>query len=132
MGELMTVQNMSKGLSSAQDLYNMVEDNRNMQKNYTMQQNQLAHEQQANREKKTNILEENLAKRRARVAAMGMSGDGSALAEQQREAYEGYKDIAEDDYNYYNKYKTNKINTKYKIRSNTVNGLFNATQSLLK
>ena len=132
MGELMTVQNFSKGLSSAQDLYNMTEDNRNIRKNYVIQQNQLAHEQQANREKKTNILEENLAKRRARVAAMGLSGDGSALAEQQREAYQGYKDIAEDDYNYYQQYKTNRANTKYKIRSNAVNGILNATQSLLK
>lgn len=132
MGGLMTLENTSKGLSSIQDLYNTVEDNKNIRKNYILEQNKLAHEQQANRAKKTNILEENLAQRRARVAAMGLSGDGSALAEQQREAYQGYKDIAEDDYNYYNQYKTNKINTKYKIRSNAVNGILNATQSLLK
>ena len=132
MGQLMTMENASKGLSSIQNLYNMVEDNRNMQKNYKLEQNKLVHNQQANRERKTNILEQNLATRRARVAAMGLSGDGSAAAEQNREAYQGYKDIAEDDYNYYNQYKTNKINTKYKIRSNTVNGFMDATQSLLK
>ncbi len=132
MGELMTAQNASKSTNIIQEAYNVVEDNKNLRDNYELSQNKLSHDQLANREKKKNILEENLAKRRARVAAMGMSGDGSALAEQQREAYEGYKDIAEDDYNYYHQYKTNRVNTKYKIRSNAVNGIFNATQSLLK
>ena len=132
MGELMTAKAMSNSLSSTQDIYNMIEDNKNLRDNYKLQQNQLVHKQRANHEAKQNLLEENLAKRRARVAAMGMSGDGSALAEQNREAYEGYKDIAEDDYDYYQQYKTNRTNTKYKIRSNTVNGLFDATQSLLK
>lgn len=119
-------------MNAGQELYNMAEDNRNLQKNYVLEQNKLAHDQQANRERKTNILEQNLAQRRARVAAMGLSGDGSAAAEQNREAYQGYKDIAEDDYNYYNQYKTNKINTQYKIRKNAVNGLLNSAQSLLK
>ena len=119
-------------MNAGQELYNMAEDNRNLQKNYVLEQNKLAHDQQANRERKTNILEQNLAQRRARVAAMGLSGDGSAVAEQNREAYQGYKDIAEDDYNYYNQYKTNKINTQYKIRKNAVNGLLNSAQSLLK
>ena len=119
-------------MNAGQELYNMAEDNRNLQKNYVLEQNKLAHDQQANRERKNNILEQNLAQRRARVAAMGLSGDGSAAAEQNREAYQGYKDIAEDDYNYYNQYKTNKINTQYKIRKNAVNGLLNSTQSLLK
>lgn len=132
MGDLMTAQNTSKGTSATQDLYNMVEDNKNLRDNYELKQYDLVHKQYANHQAKQNILEENLAKRRARVAAMGMSGDGSALAEQNREAYEGYKDIAEDDYDYYQQYKTNRTNTKYKIRSNAVNGIFNATQSLLK
>ena len=132
MGELMTAQNASKGASSTQEIYNMIEDNKNLRDNYELNQYNLVHKQRSNHLKKQNILEENLAKRRARVAAMGMSGDGSASAEQKREAYEGYKDIAEDDYDYYQQYKTNRVNTKYKIRSNALIGILNATQSLLK
>ena len=69
-------------LSGGQDIYNMVEDNKNLRDNYKQDHQRLLHEQQLNREKKTNILEQNLAARRARVAAMGISGDGSAAAEQ--------------------------------------------------
>ena len=64
-------------LSGGQDIYNMVEDNKNLRDNYKQDHQRLLHEQQLNREKKTNILEQNLAARRARVAAMGISGDGS-------------------------------------------------------
>ena len=52
-------------MSAGQELYNTVEDNRNLQKNYKLEQNKLVHDQQANRERKTNILEQNLAQRRA-------------------------------------------------------------------
>ena len=61
-------------LSGGQDIYNMVEDNKNLRDNYKQDHQRLLHEQQLNREKKTNILEQNLAARRARVAAMGISG----------------------------------------------------------
>ena len=77
-------------LSGGQDIYNMVEDNKNLRDNYKQDHQRLLHEQQLNREKKTNILEQNLAARRARVAAMGISGDGSAAAEQYREAYNAH------------------------------------------
>ena len=100
MGELMTAQNASKGASSTQEIYNMIEDNKNLRDNYELNQYNLVHKQRSNHLKKQNILEENLAKRRARVAAMGMSDDGSASAEQKREAYEGYKDIADSCYLY--------------------------------
>ena len=48
-------------LSGGQDIYNMVEDNKNLRDNYKQDHQRLLHEQQLNREKKTNILEQNLA-----------------------------------------------------------------------
>lgn len=110
----------------------MVEDNKNLRDNYKQDHQRLLHEQQLNREKKTNILEQNLAARRARVAAMGISGDGSAAAEQYREAYNAHKDMAEDDYNYYNDAVKNRRDIRYKIRKNAVNGTIDGTESLLK
>ncbi len=117
---------------SSQKIYNMVEDNKNLRGNYKQEHQRLLHEQQVNRQKKTNILEQNLAERRARVAAMGISNDGSAAAEQSREAYNAHKDMAEDDYNYYNDSVKNRRDVRYKIRRNAVNGTLDATQSLLK
>lgn len=119
-------------LSGGQDIYNMVEDNKNLRDNYKQDHQRLLHEQQLNREKKTNILEQNLAARRARVAAMGISGDGSAAAEQYREAYNAHKDMAEDDYNYYNDAVKNRRDIRYKIRKIAVNGTIDGTESLLK
>jgi len=120
------------GLGSIQQVYNMVENNKNLRDNYKQDHQRLLHEQQTNRQKKTNILEQNLAERRARVAAMGISNDGSAAAEQNREAYNAYKDMAEDDYNYYNDSVKNRRNIRSKIRSNAVNGTINAMQNLLR
>ena len=117
---------------SSQKIYNMVEDNKNLRGNYKQEHQRLLHEQQVNRQKKTNILEQNLAERRARVAAMGISNDGSAAAEQSREANKAHKDMAEDDYNYYNDSVKNRRDVRYKIRRNAVNGTLDATQSLLK
>ena len=111
-------------LSGGQDIYNMVEDNKNLRDNYKQDHQRLLHEQQLNREKKTNILEQNLAARRARVAAMGISGDGSAAA--------AHKDMTEDDYNYYNDAVKNRRDIRYKIRKNAVNGTIDGTESLLK
>lgn len=45
---------------AVQDIYNMVEDNKNLRDNYKQDHQRLLHEQQLNREKKTNILEQNL------------------------------------------------------------------------
>ena len=102
-------------LSGGQDIYNMVEDNKNLRDNYKQDHQRLLHEQQLNREKKTNILEQNLAARRARVAA-----------------YNAHKDMAEDDYNYYNDAVKNRRDIRYKIRKNAVNGTIDGTESLLK
>ena len=117
---------------SGQKIYNMVEDNKNLRGNYKQEHQRLLHEQQVNTQKKTNILEQNLAERRARVAAMGISNDGSAMAEQNRESYNAHKDMAEDDYNYYNDSFKKRRDIRYKIRSNAVNGSIDATESLLK
>lgn len=128
----MSAKGASGGLSATQDIYNMVEDNKNLRENYKQDHQLLLHDQQVNREKKTNILEQNLAGRRARVAAMGMTNDGSAEAEQNRVSYEARKDMAEDDYGYYNDSVKNRRNIRYKIRKNAVNGVMDATNSLLK
>ena len=117
---------------SGQKIYNMVEDNKNLRGNYKQEHQRLLHEQQVNTQKKTNILEQNLAERRARVAAMGISNDGSAMAEQNRESYNAHKDRAEDVYNYYNDSVKKRRDIRYKIRSNAVNGSIDATESLLK
>lgn len=117
-------------IDATKSVYNMVEDNRKMQKDYQHQNSQIAHQQQQNRRNKTNILEQQLAERRARIGAMGISHSGSAAAGQYRTAYEAQKDMAEDDYNYYDQAQQLRNDTRFKLRKNTVNGLMDATNSL--
>ena len=121
----------NKVIDSGLKIYNMVEDNKQLRRNYNHEQQMLLAEQRQNRQNKTNILEKNLANRRARVAAMGISGDGSAAVGQYQMAYEGQRNMAIDDYNYYNRSLQRRRNARYTTRKNLVNGIGEATQSLL-
>lgn len=68
--------------------------------------NYLADDQQANIRKKKNLLEQQLASRRAGVAAMGVTGSKSAAAVQERIARETYDDIEDDNKIYQRQYES--------------------------
>lgn len=58
--------------------------------------NYLSSDYQAGIRKKKNLLEQQLANRRANLGAMGISGSKSSAAVQERLARETYEDIEED------------------------------------
>ncbi len=64
----------------------------------------LKNSQEINRRNKKNILEEQLASRRARLGSMGISVGGSAVAGQQGLSRKIYEDIAQDDTRYDERY----------------------------
>ncbi len=64
----------------------------------------LQNSQAVNQRNKKNILEEQLASRRARLGSMGISVGGSAVAQQQGLAKKAYEDIAQDDTKYKERY----------------------------
>ncbi|MFV0627162.1 MAG: hypothetical protein ACK5N8_07425 [Alphaproteobacteria bacterium] len=55
-------------------------------------------QQSINAAKKKNILEQQLAQRRAKVGSMGISSSGSSMAVQNRMVSDATKDISYDDY----------------------------------
>lgn len=116
-------------VDSTKSIYNMVENNKKLQKDYQHQNSLIAQQQRSNRQNKTNILEQQMAQRRARIGAMGISNSGSAAAEQYRVAYDAQREMAEDDYNYYQQARKLRGDTGFKLRTNTVNGLLDATGS---
>ena len=76
--------------------------------NRTKQLKQMKKEYQYNQTKRKNLLNEQLASRRASLSSMGLSSSKSALAAQQREAKEGYDELVYNndnfEYNYQQKY----------------------------
>ena len=117
-------------IDSTQSIYNMVENNKKLQKDYQQQNSLIAQQQSSNRRNKTNILEQQMAQRRARIGAMGISHSGSAAAEQYRAAYDAQRDMADDDYNYYQQARKLRGDTSFKLRTNTVNGMLDASKGI--
>ena len=82
--------------------------------NQNKQLKQMQKEYQYNQKKRKNLLNEQLASRRAGLSAMGLSSSKSAAAVQQREAKEGYDELQYNndnfDYNYSQKYRDKENN----------------------
>lgn len=100
--------------------------------NQNKQLKQMQKEYQYNQTKRKNLLNEQLASRRASLSAMGLGASKSAAAAQQREAKEGYDDLAYNqdnfEYNYDQKYRE-KENA---LTSGLLNSIVDTTGKIIK
>lgn len=102
-------------------------------KKNTKQQLSLVRQQQENnRNKQKNILEEQLASRRARLGSMGISSSGSAAASHNKLIEDTYNNIAEDDNEYNNKYSEYYNNYQSNLRKKIMDGASDITNKVLK
>lgn len=84
--------------------------------------------QSINQRNKKNILEEQLASRRARLGSMGVSVGGSAIAQQQGLARKAYEDIAQDDTKYKERYSEAYDNYQTRLRQQLLNTIETASK----
>lgn len=126
-----TGQHIGTAIQGAKLGLNMI-DMENSKKNTNRQLLSIRQQQATNRNRQKNILEEQLASRRARIGSMGISASGSAMASQNRLVEDAYSNIAEDDneYNlkysqYYNDYQSN-------LRKKIMDGALEVTNKVLK
>lgn len=93
---------------------------------------QMQKEYEYNQKKRKNLLDAQLASRRASLSSMGLSSSKSALAAQQRELKEGYDDLAYNndnfDYNYQQKYREKEKN----LTSGILDSIWNTTGKIIK
>lgn len=89
-------------------------------------------QQEVNRNRQKNILEEQLASRRARLGSMGISSSGSATASQNKMIEDAYNNIAEDDNLYNSKYSEFYNNYQSNLRKKIMDGALDATNKVLK
>lgn len=85
-----------------------------------------------NQQKKKNILEEQLATRRARIGGMGISSSGSVTAANNKLIDDIYQDIAEDDEAYNDDYSEVSNNYQTKLRKNLLDAGLGLTGKILK
>lgn len=100
--------------------------------NQNKQLKQMQKEYQYNQQKRKNLLNEQLASRRASLSAMGLSSSKSAAAAQQREAKEGYDDLSYNqdnfEYNYSQKYREKENN----LTNGLLNSIWDTTGKIIK
>ena len=93
---------------------------------------QMQKEYEYNQKKRKNLLDAQLASRRASLSSMGLSSSKSALAAQQRELKEGYDDLAYNndnfDYNYQQKYREKEKN----LTSGIIDSIWDTTGKIIK
>lgn len=94
---------------TAYDLLQSASDNRKQLK-------KIRRQQLLNHQNKSNVLEEQLAARRARVGSMGISTTGSVAATNNKLIGDTYRDIALDDEAYNDQYKSMNDEYKEKLR----------------
>lgn len=88
--------------------------------------------QENSRRQKKNILEEQLAARRARLSSMGISSEGSGQAVQKRLINNAYTDIAEDDAEYDSRYSEIYKDYQSRVRNQILNGTLDIAGKVLK
>ncbi len=100
--------------------------------NQNKQLKQMQKEYQYNQKKRKNLLNEQLASRRAGLSAMGLSSSKSAAAVQQREAKEGYDELQYNndnfDYNYSQKYRDKENN----LNQGLLDSIWGTTGKIIK
>lgn len=82
----------------------------------------IKYQMRLNETKKKNILEEQLASRRARIGSLGISSTGSAMASQNKIVGDTYKDIGLDNYSYESKYAGNYNNYQSRVTDQILGG----------
>lgn len=83
-----------------------------------------------NEKKKKNILEEQLAKRRAKVGSMGISTSGSSIAVQNKIVSDAYEDISYDNHAYDTQYAKTYNAYQAKLRSQIIGDSSNAAKTI--
>lgn len=89
-------------------------------------------QQEINRNRQKNILEEQLASRRARLGSMGISASGSATASQNKLIEDAYNNIAEDDNAYNEKYSQYYSDYQSNLRKKIIDGALEGADKVLK
>ncbi len=92
---------VSEAVSVGTGVTSMI-SSRNAQKD---EMNNIRKQQQSAVNNRKNLLDQQLASRRAMLGAMGVSMDGSNQSGQQKIIDEGYEDIYDTNYQYDNRYK---------------------------
>lgn len=120
MGGIGIATAVSAGTTALNLMNKMTSNNRQMK--YLEQQ------RQASAQQKKNLLEQQLATRRAGLGAMGVTSSKSAAAAQQRLAQETYEDIVEDNTKYRNQYANLRRDNQY----NLLNTALSTTGKIIK
>lgn len=99
---------------------------------YNRQIKTLYAQQMQEQQRKQNILEEQLASRRARLGAMGITSTGSAEVSQGKMIDNVYQDISEDNEDYNNQY--SQLNKEYntKVRQRLLENVLGTTSKVIK
>lgn len=100
--------------------------------NQNKQLKQMQKEYQYNQTKRKNLLNEQLASRRAGLSAMGLSSSKSAAAAQQREAKEGYDELAYNNDNFEYNYKQKYREKENALTSGLLNSIVDTTGKIIK
>lgn len=101
------------------------------QKN-TTKMDSLALNQQANMRKRQNLLDQQLATRRANIGAMGIGNSKSAAAAQGRLAKDAYGEMAEDEMSYKKQYQSLQEENDRQIQQNILNSVLSTTGKIIK
>lgn len=114
MGGIETAAASAAGLSAAKTYNDLSYSKKKASRDIKNQQ----YNQLNNMKNKQNILEKQLAQRRARLGSMGINSSGSENALQQNMIKEAYDDIQSDNVGYSNQYSNIKNNYQYRLRKN--------------
>lgn len=94
--------------------------------------NYLSKEQEANAAKRKNLLEQQLASRRAGLGAMGITSSRSAVAAQERLAKDAYDSIANDDLKYQQQYENLQAENDRKMQQTLLSSVLSASGKIIK
>lgn len=100
--------------------------------NQNKQLKQMQKEYQYNQTKRKNLLDAQLASRRASLNSMGLGSSKSAAAAQQREAKEGYDELAYNNDNYEYNYKQKYREKENNLTGGLLNSIWDTTGKIIK
>lgn len=107
---------------------NLLSANRNNNKKMDV----LSQNQQASIRNRKNLLEQQLASRRAGLSTMGLTSSKSAAAVQKRIAKDSYDDLADENENYQRQYQSLQEENDRNIRQGVLSTVLSTTNKLIK
>lgn len=119
---------ITAGLGIAMTAYDLLQSASNNRK----QLKKIRREQLLNHQNKTNVLEEQLAARRARVGSMGISTSGSVTAANKKLIGDTYNDIVTDDEAFNDQYSSFNNEYKEKLRKQYLNAGMGLANKVIK